>query len=41
VERGGKKTAAAVHQDVSREIDTLLPRIFVERRKAGELDIQG
>jgi hypothetical protein len=40
VERGGKKTAAAVHQEISRELDTLLPRIFAERRKAGELDIE-
>lgn len=36
----GKKTAAAVHQEVTREIDTLLPRIFAERRKAGELDLE-
>ena len=35
-----KKTAAAVHQEVSRELDTLLPRIFAERRNAGELDIE-
>ena len=37
--RRGKK-AAAVHQEVSRELDALLPRIFAERRKAGELDIE-
>ena len=36
----GKKTAAAVHQEVTREIDTLLPRIFAERRKTGDLDIE-
>jgi len=40
VERGGKKTVAAVHQEITRELDTLLPRIFAERRKAGELDIE-
>ena len=40
MERGGKKTAAAVHQEIARELDTLLPRIFAERRKAGELDIE-
>jgi len=40
VERGGKKTAAAVHQEVTRELDTLLPRIFAERRKTGDLDLE-
>jgi len=40
VERGGKKTAAAIHQEVTREIDTLLPRIFAERRKTGEWDVE-
>lgn len=40
MERGGKKTVAAVHQEITRELDTLLPRIFAERRKAGELDIE-
>jgi len=40
VERGGKKTVAAVHQEIARELDTLLPRIFAEQRKAGELDIE-
>jgi hypothetical protein len=40
VECGGKKTVAAVHQEITRELDTLLPRIFAERRKAGELDIE-
>jgi hypothetical protein len=40
VEPRGKKTATAVHREVARELDTLLPRIFAERRKAGELDIE-
>ena len=36
----GKKTAAAIHQEITREVDALLPRIFAERRKAGELDLE-
>ena len=40
MERGGKKTAAAIHQEITRELDALLPRIFAERRKAGELDLE-
>ncbi len=40
MECGGKKTAAAVHQEITRELNTLLPRIFAERRKAGELDLE-
>jgi hypothetical protein len=32
--------AAAVHQEITRELDTLLPRIFAERRKAGDLDVE-
>ncbi len=35
-----RKTPAAVHQEVTREIDTLLPRIFAERRKTGGLDVE-
>ena len=40
MECGGKKTTAAIHQEITREIDTLLPRIFAERRRTGELDIE-
>lgn len=40
MERRGKKTAAAVHQEITRELDSLLPRIFAERRKAGDLDLE-
>jgi hypothetical protein len=40
VDRGGKKTAAAVHQEITRELDILLPRIFAEQRKTGTLDIE-
>lgn len=40
MERGGKKTAAAVHHEVTRELDALLPRVFAERRKTGDLDLE-
>lgn len=40
MERGGKKTVAAVHQEVARELDALLPRIFAEQRGTGGLDIE-
>ena len=40
MERRGKKTAAAIHQEVTREIDTLLPVVFAERRKTGALDME-
>jgi hypothetical protein len=40
MERRGKKTASAVHQEVTRELDNLLPRVFAERRKAGGLDLE-
>ncbi|MGH9448404.1 MAG: ISKra4-like element ISDesp4 family transposase, partial [Terriglobia bacterium] len=37
---GGKKTAAAIHQEVAREIDQLLGRIFAQRRKDGRTDLE-
>jgi len=40
VERGGKKTAAAIRQEITRQLDTLLPRILAERRKTGDLDLE-
>ena len=40
MDSAGKKTAAAIHQEVDREIDRLLPRIFAERRKTGDLDME-
>ena len=40
MEPPGKKTAAAIHQEVDREIDLLLPRIFAERRKTGDVDME-
>ena len=36
----GKKTAAAVHQEVTREVDRLLQMIFQNRRKNRPLDLE-
>lgn len=36
----GKKTAAAVHQEITREINLLLTRIFAERHKSGDIDLE-
>jgi hypothetical protein len=36
----GKKTAAAIPQEVAREVGTLLGVIFAERRKTGRLDLE-
>jgi hypothetical protein len=36
----GKKTAAAIHPEVAREIDALLRVIFTARRKTGALDLE-
>ena len=38
--RGGKKTAAAIHQEIAREVDGLLQRVFAERHKTGRLDLE-
>jgi hypothetical protein len=40
LDAGGKKTAAAVHQEVSREIQTLLQVIFAGQRKRQSLDLE-
>jgi hypothetical protein len=40
VDGGGKKTAAAIHQEVAQEINQLLGRIFAQRRKNGGTDLQ-
>lgn len=40
MDRGGKKTAAAIHQEIAREIDTLLGLIFAERRKTAAVDLE-
>jgi len=34
----GKKKAVAIHQEITREINLLLARIFAERRKTGEME---
>jgi hypothetical protein len=36
----GKKTAAAIHQEIDREVDSLLQRIFAEQRRTGGLDLE-
>ena len=36
----GKKTAAAVHQEITREINLLLARVFAERHKTGAMDLE-
>lgn len=38
MDRPGKKKAAAIHQEIAREVDRLLAVIFAERRKTGCLD---
>src|SRR5208282_4382790 len=40
LERAGKKTAAAIHQEVAREINQLLGRIFAQRHKDGRTDLE-
>jgi hypothetical protein len=40
MDRAGKKTAAAIHQEITREVDQLLSRIFAERRRSGPLDLE-
>jgi hypothetical protein len=35
-----KKTAAAIHQEVAREVNQLLGRIFAQRRKDGRTDLE-
>ena len=37
---GGKKTAAAIHQEVAREVNQLLGRIFAQRRQDGRTDLE-
>jgi hypothetical protein len=36
----GKKTAAAIHREIAREMNNLLARIFSERRKTGGFDLE-
>jgi hypothetical protein len=40
VDGGGKKTAAVLHQEMAREIDQLLGRVFAQRRKNGRTDLE-
>src|SRR5208282_5323918 len=40
LDRAGKKTAAAIHQEVAREINQLLGRIFAQRHKDGRTDLE-
>jgi hypothetical protein len=40
VDTGGKKTAAAIHAEITREIDQWLHVLFVGRRKTGYLDFE-
>ena len=40
MDRRGKKTVDAIHQEVTREIDLLLQRLLRERRHSGRTDLQ-
>ena len=40
MDRAGKKTAAAIHREIAREVNNLLARIFSERRKTGRFDLE-
>ena len=40
MDTGGKKTAAAVHEEITREIDRLLRVLFNGRRKTGYVDLE-
>ena len=40
MDRAGKKTAAAIHQEITREVNQLLSRIFAERRHSGQMDLE-
>ena len=39
-ERGGKKTAEAIQQEIAREVEQLLPVIFRDQRQSGRLDLE-
>jgi hypothetical protein len=40
MDRTGKKTAAAIHQEIAREVNQLLSRIFAERHNNGRTDLE-
>ena|GEM_PF-2539927 len=39
--RSRKKTAAAIHQEVAREVNQLLHLVFAQRRQDGRTDLEG
>ena len=40
MDRRGKKTADAIHQEMAQEVDRLLGVIFADQRKTGRLDLE-
>ena len=40
MDHGGKKTAAAVHQEIAREVSSFLNRVFAEQHKTGRVDLE-
>jgi hypothetical protein len=40
LDRAGKKTRVAIHQEVTREVEGLLLRVFTERRNRGGIDLE-
>jgi hypothetical protein len=40
LDRTGKKTAVAIHQEIAREISQLLSRVFAERHNHGRTDLE-
>jgi hypothetical protein len=40
LDQAGKKTAAAIHQEIAREVNQLLCRIFAQRQKQGRTDLE-
>jgi hypothetical protein len=40
MDRTGKKTAAAIHQEIAREVNQLLSRIFAERHNNGRTELE-
>ena len=40
MDRAGKKTALAIHQEITKEVNQLLIRVFAERRQHGHLDLE-
>ena len=40
MDSAGKKTAVAIHQEVARELNGILARVFTERDKTGNMDLE-